>query len=62
MILAMRGYVFRRKEGRLQLMLNSTMEALNVLEEVRQYLTGFEVIQGTMDDVFLNAIKEENHE
>ena len=61
-ILAKQGYVFRRKEGRLQLTLNSTMESLMVLEPLKQYLAGFEVIQGTMDDVFLNATKEENHE
>lgn len=53
---------FKRKEGRLQLSMDSTMDALEVLDAVKQYLAGFEVIQGTMDDVFLNATKEENHE
>jgi len=60
--LAEQGCAFKRKEGRVQVTLNSTMEALAVLEAVKQNLTGFEVIQGTMDDVFLNATKEENHE
>ena len=61
-ILTEQGYVFKRKENGLKLTLNSTMQALDVLEPVRNYITGFEVIQGTMDDVFLNVIKEENHE
>ena len=61
-ILIEQGFSFKRKENGLKLNLNSTMQALDVLEPVRNYLTGFEVIQGTMDDVFLNVIKEENHE
>ncbi len=61
-ILTEQGFSFKRKENGLKLALNSTMQALEVLEPVRNYLTGFEVIQGTMDDVFLNVIKEENHE
>ena len=61
-ILTEQGFSFKRKENGLKLNLNSTMQALDVLEPVRNYITGFEVIQGTMDDVFLNVIKEENHE
>ena len=38
---------------------SSTMEALPILEKVRDLIDGFEVIQGTMDDVFLAAIGEE---
>lgn len=61
-VLKEQGYFFKIREGRLQLALNSTIEALAVLETIKQNLAGFEVIQGTMDDVFLNATKEENHE
>lgn len=35
---------------------SSTMEALPILEKVRDLIDGFEVIQGTMDDVFLAAV------
>ena len=35
---------FKRKEGRLQLSMDSTMDALAVLDAVKQYLAGFEVI------------------
>ncbi|MCI8608205.1 MAG: ABC transporter ATP-binding protein [Firmicutes bacterium] len=45
------------KDGREEeQMVDSTMEALSILDEERQFLRGFEVIQGNMDDVFLNAV------
>lgn len=34
----------------------TTMDALPVLEKIRDSINGFEVIQGTMDDVFLAAV------
>lgn len=39
-----------------EMKLSSTMEALPIVEEERDKLSGFEVIQGNMDDVFLNAV------
>lgn len=39
-----------------ELTLDSTMDALPVLEKVKGKIRGFEVIQGNMDDVFLNAV------
>ena len=39
-----------------ELTLGSTLEALPVLDTLRDRIRGFEVIQGTMDDVFLNAV------
>ena len=35
--------------------LDGTMKALDILDKARGEITGFEVIGGTMDDVFLNA-------
>lgn len=35
--------------------LTGTLSALEILDKVRREITGFEVIGGTMDDVFLNA-------
>ena len=35
--------------------LKRTLDALAVLDRVRGDIDGFEVINGTMDDVFLNA-------
>lgn len=38
--------------------IDSTLDALPLLEEMRGMLQGFEVIQGTMDDVFLNVTEK----
>lgn len=50
-----------REEGIL-VKIDSTMQALPLLEEMQEMLQGFEVIQGTMDDVFLNVTKEDGNE
>ena len=39
--------------------LNRTLDAYPILESLRNQLDGFEVIQGNMDDVFLNAVGTE---
>ncbi|MFA6729894.1 MAG: ABC transporter ATP-binding protein [Eubacteriales bacterium] len=36
--------------------LESTMEAIGVLDEIKRCITGFEVMAGTMDDAFINII------
>lgn len=38
---------------------NATVEALPYLDRVKEHIGGFEVIQGNMDDVFLNAVGAE---
>lgn len=40
----------------MELPLASTLEALPILDRVMPHIQGFEVIQGNMDDVFLNAV------
>lgn len=40
----------------LELTVGSTLEALPIVEKVRDRIHGFEVIQGNMDDVFLGAV------
>lgn len=40
----------------LEITINSTMDALPIVSEVKERIDGFEVIQGNMDDVFLNAV------
>lgn len=54
-----RNIAFKKKEERIYIPLEQTMSALPIVEEVRELLEGFEVIQGTMDDVFLNATRKE---
>ena len=36
--------------------LQSTLDAIGIVEKEKEFLQGFEVIQGNMDDVFLNAV------
>lgn len=39
--------------------LNNSLDAIGVISDVRRYINGFEVIQGNMDDVFLNVTGKE---
>lgn len=52
---------YHSKENSYLLPMDSTLSSLPVLEKTKSLLQGFEVIQGTMDDVFLNAMKGENN-
>lgn len=45
---------YQRDDQRFLAELNSTMDALHILPAVQPYIEGFEVLQGTMDDLFLN--------
>lgn len=53
--LSHRGIPYKVKENFVTLTINRTLEALPYLTEFEEMLRGFEVIQGTMDDVFLNV-------
>lgn len=48
------------KEDCIIVMINSTIDSIEIIEKIKTNLEGFEVIQGSMDDVFLNAIKGED--
>ena len=48
------GKSFGNKEERFVISLKATLEAVDLLKEVTEWIEGFEVIQGTLDDVFLN--------
>lgn len=50
------------KEESILVKIENTMESLPLLQEMQDFLQGFEVIQGTMDDVFLNVTKEEKND
>lgn len=46
-----------KQEGEfLQVFVEDTLASMQVLEKVKPYLVGFEVVQGTMDDVFLYSV------
>ncbi len=57
---AMDKAILYYKDGQSQVIpIASTMEAMPILKEKEKQLAGFEVIQGNMDDVFLNATGQE---
>lgn len=43
------------KDKSVEISIGSTMEAIPILQEHRKEIEGFEVIQGNMDDVFVNV-------
>lgn len=60
--LADSGLAYDAREEGIMLKIGSTMEALPLLDKMKEMLHGFEVIQGTMDDVFLTVTKEDGNE
>ncbi|WP_099466541.1 ABC transporter ATP-binding protein [Konateibacter massiliensis] len=54
-VLRQNNVTFRIREESFWVSLSDTMEALPVLDMVRPHIGGFEVVQGSMDDVFLNV-------
>lgn len=46
---------FRKKEECLEVGVKDSLAALPVLKEVKNMIEGFEMVQGSMDDVFLNV-------
>lgn len=49
------GFEHIECEGIVIVPLKATVDALPILEKLGEKINGFEVVQGTMDDVFLNA-------
>ncbi|NLA26622.1 MAG: ABC transporter ATP-binding protein [Firmicutes bacterium] len=49
---------FRADPGEYIVKLTDTMAALPVLERCRGFISGFQVLQGTMDDAFINIVGE----
>lgn len=47
--------VCKQKENYTEVDLESSMRALPILQRMQSFIDGFELIQGTMDDVFLNV-------
>lgn len=54
-LLQEQGIAYKCKESQISISLDKTLAALPIVERVQEMINGFEVIQGTMDDVFLNA-------
>lgn len=54
-ILRNKKLVFKEDNRMLSIELNNTLAALTILPSIEDAISGFEVIQGSMDDVFLNV-------
>ena len=50
---------FTRVADRVQVKIGSTMDALPILERVKPFISGFEVLGGTMDDAFIGITGKE---
>ena len=53
------GLEYERTADQVVLKIQSTMDALPILERVKPYLRGFEVTNGTMDDAFIGITGKE---
>lgn len=49
---------FTEKQGIFTVRVDSTLQALGLLKQVEQLLASFEVIKGTMDDVFIHIMED----
>ncbi len=62
-ILNQYGYNYKEETNRLNIAIKSTKESIKIINLVEQYIKSFEVMQGTMEDAFLNitgvSLKEE---
>lgn len=56
------GSTYKIKEREVVVSISDTLQALPLLDSLREQLEGFEVVQGTMDDVFLNACRGERED
>lgn len=61
-IITQNGLQAKREDFGASFRVRSTMCALPVINEAGSMISGFEVIQGNMDDVFLNAVGEKASE
>lgn len=59
-LLEEKGIVFTHPRERFHVKLRETVDALPILDLCRENIRTFEVVGGTMDDVFLNITGEEN--
>lgn len=53
------GLAYTRKGEEIDVLVHHTVDTLPILEAVRQHIASFEVIRGSMDDVFINITGEE---
>lgn len=52
---ALKGFEYVKQGRQITIRLENTISAVNILNKLNNKFDGFEVIQGTLDDVFINA-------
>lgn len=53
-IIESEALAYKVQDNRIQIELKNTLESIGVLTKIKQYIGNFEVVQGTMEDAFLN--------
>ena len=53
-ILEKESLKYKLEDNRLQIEIPNTLASISILEKIKQYTEAFEVVQGTMEDAFLN--------
>ena len=53
------GLEYQQQADVLTIAIASTLDALPIVERCRDHISGFEVLQGTMDDAFIGITGEE---
>ena len=51
------NYEFFMQNNNITIEINTTLESIKIIDDCRIYINSFEVIKGSMDDVFLNITK-----
>lgn len=54
MVLDDKQLAYKRMDHRFHIELENTLQAVSLLQEFKPYITAFEVVQGTLEDAFLN--------
>lgn len=45
---------YKLRSNHISIMISDTISSIPLLQELKPYINSFEVVQGTMDDVFIN--------
>jgi len=62
LLLREKGIPYELRGGLISVRLRHTMDAVPLIELLREHMTSFEVVHGSMDDVFLNVTGGVQHE
>ena len=58
--LSLNNYNFSVGNNNVIIDIENTLESIKIIEDCREYIESFEVIKGSMDDVFINITRKGN--